>query len=494
MKLFLILGNQLFPKKFIDNYKNDFIFYMAEDNYLASYIKHHKKKILYFFSCMREYRDDLLKSGFRVQYLQINENKYKHFFDHLEKFIKSKKISHINFFEIEDKDFEIQYLNFLNLKKLDFTQINSPMFLTSREEFKSYLSNNKKILMGNFYKSQRLKHDILINKNNTPTGGKWSFDEDNRKKLPKDMIVPKISLHKTIFYKEIAKIINDKFAKNFGNLNENSIFPTNRKNSLLYLKKFIKEKLVHFGDYEDFMDKNNLILFHSGLSAPLNMGLITPDDILKEIKAAGYNSISLNNLEGFIRQIIGWREFIRGMNQNYYHDFIEKNFFNHQNKLSKHWYEGTTGIEIVDDCINNLKENGYLHHIPRLMVLANIMNLCQIHPRSIYSWFMETFIDSSDWVMVPNVYGMGLFSDGGIFATKPYICGSNYILKMSNYKRGEWCEIVDGLYWSFIEKNRNFFEKNFRLNMMVKLLDKMDIQRKKHLKKIANEFIKKTTI
>ena len=206
------------------------------------------------------------------------------------------------------------------------------------------------------------------------------------------------------------------------------------------------------------------------------------------------NQIPLNSLEGFIRQIIGWREFIRGIYQTRGKEQEQSNFFGHYGKLTSHWYDGTTGIEPLDDAIKDCINFGFTHHIPRLMIIGNIMNLARIHPNEIYKWFMEMFVDSSEWVMVPNIYGMATFADGGIFATKPYSCGSNYILKMSNYKRADWCDVVDGLYWKFMYDNQNFFKKNPRLAILTKFLDKMDKDRKTMLFEQSNIFISKKTL
>ena len=172
---------------------------------------------------------------------------------------------------------------------------------------------------------------------------------------------------------------------------------------------------------------------------------------------------------------------------------VTSNYWNHKNKLTAAWYDGSTGIEPLDEAIKGAQKYGYTHHINRLMILSNIMNLCNIDPNEIYKWFMEMFIDSSDWVMVPNVYGMGTFADGGIFATKPYICGSSYILRMSNFKKGDWCNIVDGLYWKFIEEKKDFFITNPRLSLMIRALEKLNPDRKKHIFECANNFINKVT-
>ena len=207
------------------------------------------------------------------------------------------------------------------------------------------------------------------------------------------------------------------------------------------------------------------------------------------------SEIPLHSVEGFLRQILGWREFVRGIYQNFSEKEENTNFFNHQRKLSSHWYDGTTGILPVDDAIKKANKYGYCHHIERLMILSNIMLLSEIDPKEVHRWFMEMFVDSADWVMGPNVYGMGQFSDGGLFATKPYISGSNYILKMSDYKKNdEWTNIWDGLYWRFIDKHSVFFSKNHRMNMMVKLSEKMDPDKKLKLFEFAEIFIKSKTI
>ena len=215
----------------------------------------------------------------------------------------------------------------------------------------------------------------------------------------------------------------------------------------------------------------------------MNVGLLMPLNIVKKaVIFAEKNNVPINSTEGFIRQIIGWREFIRGMYQCKGSYSRTRNFWSFKRKIPLSFYDGTTGIEPIDNTIKTILKTGYCHHIERLMVLGNFMLLCEFDPDDVYKWFMELFIDAYDWVMVPNVYGMSLFSDGGTFATKPYIGGSNYIRKMSNYKSGEWCEIWDGLFWRFIAKNESFFKKNPRTNMMVVSFSKMEKSKKiKHL-------------
>ena len=495
MKLFFILGNQLFPQKHIDIFKNDHLFFMSEDYELCTYEKHHKLKILLFLSAMRSYRDNLKKNKFKIQYNKIDSSDFKKdYLDKLNKVIKLKKITEISSFEIEDKFFEIKIKNFVKKNNLVWKIIKSPMFLNSRQEFNDYLSNNKKPLMATFYKGTRKKFDILMKKDGNPEGGKWSFDEDNRKKLPKNINIPKFpSMNETKHTKNLKPIIEKMFKDHPGNT-QKFWFATEHSDVIKLFNFFLKEKSNLFGDYEDAVDQGNNILFHSALSPYINLGLLTPDFIIsKTLDFHKKNKIRLNSLEGYIRQVIGWREFMRGVYQKYSSDMEKGNFFNQNRKMKDSWYEGTTGLPPLDYAIKNALNHGWSHHIERLMILSNIMNLCELKPKIVYRWFMEMFVDSSDWVMVPNVYGMGLFSDGGIFATKPYICGSSYFMKMMDFKKGDWCNTMDGLYWRFINRNRSFFLKNPRLSMMVRIFDKMKLDRKKLILSEAEKFINKNT-
>ncbi len=491
-KLFLILGNQLFQKNFFKKYKKDHIFFMAEDLGLCTYEKHHKHKILFFLSAMRSFADELMKESFEIIYKKIEESDFSLSYEKkLKNQIKSMKIIEVSLFEIEDKPFEKKILELLDgLVKINYHK--SPMFLTSRDEFKNYLSNVRKPFLASFYKNQRIKYKILIDKTNKPIGGKWSFDEENRKKLPKDINLPKKYIFKTSHHTENLKsLVDSKFNDHPGNIDSFWI-GTTRKCAWHCFNNFLKTKIHNFGDYEDALDKRDNILFHSALSPLINIGLITPEEIIRKIKLSE-KKIRLNSYEGYVRQIIGWREFIRGVYQNFNGLMEDKNFFKHKRKMKPSWYSGTTGLEPLDHSIKNALNFGWTHHIERLMILANIMNLAEIHPKIVYKWFMEMFIDSSEWVMVPNVYGMGLFSEGGIFATKPYICGSAYFLKMMDFKKGPWCDVMDGLYWRFIEKNKLFFQKNPRLSMMVKVLEKMKKDRKEKIFKSANIFLEENT-
>jgi deoxyribodipyrimidine photolyase-related protein len=494
-KGFLALGNQLFSKEHIKGYKEHH-FFMAEDYGLCTYEKHHKQKILLFLSAMRSYAEELSAAKYQVTYYDCNHSLFKKSYEtKLLEFIKKNSIKEMVSFEVEDKFLEQRLHSFFLKHKISYQTIKSPMFVTTRKDFEDYLQSNKKPFMATFYKLQRTKMNVLIKDKNKPVGGKWSFDEDNRKKLPKGITIPEVQSFKMSEHtKKLKPFIEKNFTSHPGTL-ENFNHPTTRKDAIKLYLNFLKEKFTLFGDYEDSMTVKSHTVFHSMLSPIINLGLITPATLIREtLDFAKANKIPLNSLEGYVRQIIGWREFMRGIYQNYEERLLNTNFFNHQRKLSKSWYDGTTGIVPLDHAIKNCLQSGYTHHIERLMVVCNLMNLSGVHPVQVYKWFMEMYVDSSDWVMAPNVMGMGLFSDGGIFATKPYICGSSYILKMSDYPKGEWCEVMDGLYWKFIEDHKDFFLKNYRLAMMAKLLEKMDSVRKKRIFSKANSFIQANTL
>ena len=493
--LLLILGNQLFPIEHIKKTRVKKVF-MAEDFGLATYHKHHKLKILMFLWAMRQYRDELIENGYTVHYYSIEDKNFKiSYEDKLLAAIKKYKIERINYFEIEDHFFEDIFNKFVIKNKIQTKLIQNPMFLLSRTDFVEFAHTQKNLIrMASFYQKMRIKMSILIDENTKPIGGKWSYDEENRKKIPVNINIPeKPSLIKNHDLNDLKNKINLIFKDHPGSV-DYLWMPTNRQEAIKWMDKFLKTKFHNFGIYEDAIIENNNFLFHSALSPIINMGLLTPDEIIqKAVKLSKHEAIPLNSLEGFIRQIIGWREFIRGIYHYKGREEKKSNFWQHNRRLTSDWYEGTTGIKPLDDVIKDCLIYGYTHHIPRLMIVCNIMNLCRIHPDEIYKWFMEMFVDSSDWVMVPNVYGMGTFADGGIFATKPYSCGSNYILKMSNYKRGDWCEIVDGLYWKFMSDNLSFFKSNHRLSILVRSLDKMNKVKKDTIFEKATGFIESKT-
>ena len=491
--LLVILGNQLFPIEEIKKVGSKKIF-MKEDFGLCTDHLHHKLKILFFLTAMREYRDYLKRHGFDLIYYQMDgENFYTPYLSILNQEILKHNIQQINYFEIVDNTFNGHFNEYISNTNKLFVEHKSPMFLNEKNKFDIY-ANNKTIRMSSFYQLTRKNFKILLDKKNKPLGGKWSFDSENRHRLPKNIHIPPLKKFKKSKYQDILSNQITKIFKNHPGKINNFWVPFSRKDSLSLLDHFLNSRFSNFGKYEDAIKSDNNFLFHSFLSPILNIGLILPHEIISiTLKHAEKHSIPLNSVEGFVRQIIGWREFIRGIYYLRGEEQKTSNFFNHNRKLSDHWYKATTGIDPLDDTISKCLNDGYTHHIPRLMIISNIMTLSRIDPKEIFKWFMEMFIDSSEWVMVPNVYGMGTYADGGIFATKPYSCSSNYILKMSDYKRGDWCDVVDGLYWKFIDDNKKYFQQNSRLSFLTKYLDKIKVDKKKLLFENATNFINTKT-
>ncbi len=479
MNLVVILGNQLFDPAIIKARGLDpkrTIYFMKEDQELATYFKFHKHKIIFFFAAMRAYRDELRRLGLEVHYEEYGVNK-SNFENSLKALIKKSKIKSAYCFEIEDKFFETRITHLFENERMVLETWQNPMFLTSREEFRVYLKSTRRPFMKTFYESQRRRLKILMDEGK-PVGGAWSYDAENRLALPKHKSTPDLpDFQPNENTSKVAELVERQFSSHPGRSNEFWL-PVDRKSAKQWLNTFLKERLADFGPYEDAIPAHSEFVFHSVLTPFLNCGLLTPTEVIKDTLSFGRkNKVPLTSLEGFIRQIIGWREFVRGIYQNFSEQQDKSNFWNHGKKLTALWYQGGTGIPPLDETIRRVLKRGYAHHIERLMVVGSLMVLLEVHPSEAHRWFMEMFIDSSDWVMGPNVYGMALFSDGGIFATKPYICGSNYLRKMGGYGKADWCDGVDGLYWQFIKKHESFFMKNPRLSMMARAGQKISEQR-----------------
>lgn len=492
-KIALILGNCLFPDHSSLNPNKHTLFFMAEDEGLCTHFKYHKHKLVLFLSAMRSHAAQI-EQDYPLQYWRLSDkNENLNYEDKLEDTINQyASLEEVVCYQIEDHFFEKRIKKFCSEKELIFTQVPSPGFINTVQDFQAYVDGTKKPFMQTFYKEQRKKLGILIDEEGNPVGGSWSYDQENRKKLPRDIHIPlQPESEHTSHTQEVIRLVDKLFEDHPGNT-DNFNWATTRRQVLYRLNDFLENRFQHFGPYEDAIDRQRNFLFHSVLSPYLNLGLITPDEVIdKALAYAEEHNTHLPSVEGFVRQIIGWREFMRGM---YHTHDLEGNFFQHKRKLKKCWYEASTRIRPLDDSIKKVMRHAYTHHIERLMVLGNIMLLSEIHPDEVYKWFMEMFIDSSDWVMVPNVYGMSQFADGGTFATKPYIGGANYISKMSDYpKKGDWTDEVDGLYWRFIDKNRKLFGSNPRMSMMVSMYDKMDKKKKERLLSAAESFLDRAT-
>lgn len=495
MTTFCILGNQLFaPEALPQKPAPDLIVFMREDRALCTHFRYHKHKIIFFLAAMRKYAEELRRAGYRVHYERLGEDP-RGYMESLGLFLRERRSSHLEIFEVEDKFFEDQLEELAQSLGLQVVVHPSPMFLTSREQLLGSLGGPKKPFMKTFYESQRKRLGILLEPDGEPVGGRWSYDEENRKPLPRGHEVPAIpNILPDEIDREVMALVAEEFADHPGQAADFWL-PTDRSGARAWARDFFDRRFAEFGPYEDALSAEHPFLFHSVLTPFLNTGLITPRECVSAaLRRLREGRAPLASVEGFIRQIIGWREFIRGIYQCHSETQEARNFFNHHRRLSPVWYRGGSGVPPLDDVLGKTLRYGYAHHIERLMVVGSLMLLLEIAPHEAHRWFMELFVDSSDWVMGPNVYGMALFSDGGLFATKPYFCGSNYYRKMGRYPAGSWQDGVDGLYWGFIHRHRDFFAKNHRLAMMVRAHDKLASAKRERLSRAADELRSRLTL
>lgn len=475
----LIFPHQLFSESQLLENKHDI--YLIEEFLFFKQYQFHQQKIAFHRASMKAYQKYLEERGKQVYYIDAN-NKIADV-QQFDKEIQQKSIQQIHVIDPSDDWLEQRIHALASL--CDLKMYQNPQFINSRKDLSTFFRPDKKtFFQTTFYKQQRKKHKILLDEQLEPLGGKWTYDAENRKKYPKDKIPPPVFFPETNeIWEEAVAYTQLHFSSNPGQVTTDRYYPIDHHEAEEWLEQFLTYRFYDFGLYEDAIVKENSLLNHSLLSPLLNAGLILPDKVInRSLTFAQKEDIPINSVEGFIRQIIGWREFIRGIYISKGRYSRTRNFWKFNRKIPPCFYNGTTGIYPIDQTIKKVLKTGYCHHIERLMILGNFMLLCEFDPDEVYQWFMELFIDSYDWVMVPNVYGMCLYADGGLFATKPYIGGSNYIRKMSNYPKGNWEEIWDGLFWRFIANNQDFFLSNPRSSMLVYSYRKMpEDKQKKHL-------------
>ena len=448
--------------------------YIVEDPLFFAQYRFHKKKLILHRASMKAFALRARNRGSRVRYVEVGELQET---GDLASLLAKERIGEVLYIDPVDDWLESRLIEGLELNGIAFQSLDSPMFLNSRERVEEY-----------FRERERL--GILMDADGNPEGGKLTFDTENRKKLPKGIELPVITAAaRNEFVDEAIEYVEKNFGGNPGS-SDNFAYPVTHEEAESWLEEFLETRLRNFGPYQDAIAKDEGFLFHSVLTPMMNCGLLTPARVVdKTLEFAEIVDVPMNSLEGFIRQVIGWREFMRGVYVSIGRKQRSSNFWGHDRPLPESFWTGETGIDPVDDSIRRLLDTGYSHHIERLMIFANFLTLTEIRPNDAYRWFMEMYVDAYDWVMVPNVYGMGLFADGGLITTKPYISGSNYIRKMSDYGDGEWSKIWDGLYWRFIGKHKSFFDSNPRLRMMPRLLDKMDDSRRLDLLTAAEDFL-----
>ena len=463
MSAFLIFPHQLFEETLA---QGSDVFYLIESDLFFKQYAFHKQKLIFHRASMRAFADRLREAGKTVEYIDSQDSRSSEV--SLGKAVKGD----ITLFDPND------YLLERRLRRSGSVRfLPSPNFLNTDINL---LGNRKPYYQTAFYTQQRKDRGILLEEDGKPAGGQWTYDSENRKKIPKNTFIPAPfpEVVPNAYISEAVAYVSQYFSENPGSSDmpfSGAYYPVTHGEAQAALELFLRERMHLFGDYEDAIKAQEKTLFHSILSPLINVGLLNPLDVVARVVAS---KGPLNSVEGFIRQIIGWREFVQLLYRKISVQQRTTNYWGFTNEMPAAFYTGKTGLEPIDQTIRKLLKTGYNHHIERLMVLGNFMLLCEIKPDAVYRWFMEMYIDAYDWVMVPNVYGMSQFSDGGLMTTKPYICGSNYILKMSDYPKGEWQEIWDGLFWRFLDKQRETFRKNPRWAMLISTWDKMPLEKK----------------
>lgn len=463
--------------------------YLVEEYLFFKHYKFHKQKLLLHRASMQYYTHWLRDEKYEVNYVETTQTE-----SDIRKLITKlaqKKIKSIHITDVADYWLLKRIKESCVQNNIELIVHNSPSFLNTMDQVKEYFDKRKTYFQTDFYTYQRKQRNILLENDGKPQGGKWTFDAENREKYPKKTKPPLVQFQKEDNYiLEAKEYVTKHFLGNYGSIEAPHFFVCSFEEAEQWLHDFIEYRFKQFGIYEDAIVTQEYILHHSVLSPMLNIGLLTPQQVLETVlNSAAKNNIPLNSLEGFVRQIIGWREFIRIVYEREGNKQRTTNYWGFKRKIPESFWNGTTGIFPIDETIKKVLMTGYCHHIERLMVLGNFMLLCEFDPDEVHRWFMELFIDAYDWVMVPNVYGMTQFADGGLMTTKPYISGSNYLMKMSDYEKGEWQKVWDGLFWRFMHVHRSFFLKNPRLGMLIKTFDKMPAEKQQTHLQNAERFL-----
>lgn len=491
MKTLLILPNQLFNIDIIKNTikENDIdnIILYEHPKYLEEY-NYHKSKLVFHRATMCSYFDMLEQKKLKIKYMEYHEK-----FD-----IKTDIIM----FDPIDFYIEKQMKNFTKKHKLNLNILESPLFIFTKSDLETYIkTTDKPYFNATFYKWTRQTKNILMNGKN-PVDGKWSFDTENRLPFDKSYEEKEIKFINNSYIKEATTYIEKNFPDNPGNIN--IFLPITHKGAKEYYEVFLKERLKNFGAYEDAISDKVMIGYHSGISALLNIGLLDPLEVIEKA-VAKKNTVKIQSIEGFIRQILSWREYVRLLYIKEHTKFNKMNFLNHTHKLKNIWYTGDTKIIPVDNVIKKALNISYAHHIERLMIIGNFMLLMMIKPKDVLKWFLEIIsIDAYEWVMEPNVYGMSQHSVGQLMMNRPYFSSSNYIFKMSSYKKSdvydkiklgdddyEWYEIWDALYYNFINNHKTYLKSIYATANAVSILNKKSDGEKKKMFKIAKLYLDK---
>ena len=485
----LIVFPHHLTKKLVGVMPATHVFLVEEYLFFRQY-RFHKQKLVFHRAGMKAYEAFLQKNGFTTSYIETTDPLAD--IRLLIAELATQGYKDIQVFDPVDDWLEQRIQQAAEQHGISVFVHESPLFINTRQDLDVYAKGRKTYFQTDFYIYQRKKRKILVTDSGQPLHGKWSFDADNRKPYPKSKTPPAMPVStEDVHVTEAIDYVEKHFPDNPGESSFTIPYPVTFDTAEQWFNTFLEERYFSFGEYEDAMVVDQPVLHHSVLSPLLNVGLLNPSEVIQQaIDYAQQYSIPFNSLEGFIRQILGWREFIRYVYIREGRQQRTRNFWGFEKPMPDEFYRAQTGITPVDNAIQKVLGTAYNHHIERLMILSNFMLLSEIHPDAVYQWFMEMYIDAYDWVMVPNVYGMGQFADGGLMCTKPYISGSNYVLKMSNFAKEEsWTAIWDALFWRFLHVHRDFLKKNPRLSMLITTFDKWPAGKKDSYIQKADEFI-----
>lgn len=500
----LILGDQLnHNHSWFKNVDDSVSYVLMEIKSESDYVVHHIQKVIGFFASMQNFAKELQNKGHQVIYFYINdENNLHDFSSNCNQLILER---HFTKFEYQLPDeYRVDKLlkKFTSELKIPFSVYDTEHFYSSRNELKDLFEGKKSYLMETFYRYMRKKHNVLIVNGDKPLNDKWNFDEENRKKLPSSHkpVPPKIFANNL---KHIHKEIVKANIKTIGTVDaQNYIWPISRDQSLELLTFFTEKCLPLFGTYQDAMAPKEWSIYHSRLSFSLNLKLISPKEVIERaIEEYNKNNskIEYHQLEGFVRQIIGWREYMRGIYWSKMPEYSTLNYFGNNASLPQWFWNGNTKMNCLSNAIHQSLEFAYAHHIQRLMITGNFALLAGVHPNELDAWYLGIYIDAIEWVEITNTRGMSQFADGGIVGTKPYVSSAGYINKMSSYckncyynntkKVGEGACPFNSLYWNFYHINRDKLSKNLRIGMMYHVWDRMEQNQQKELLEQAEYYL-----
>lgn len=483
----LLLGDQLNSEhSWFDEVNPNVMYVMAEMRQETDYVKHHIQKVVAFFLAMRNFSEELIHKGHQVIYYKISDTHNPHNLEHLIlDLVEKNTIEQFEYQLPDEYRLDEQLKSICEKLSIPTKAVDSEHFYTSRNELADFFKGKKQLLMESFYRMMRKKHGVLM-VGDKPLDGKWNFDHNNRNQYKNEVPIP----FPLEFHQNVSELIAEIEAQNvntFGSIDiENFNWPTSRNESLQLIDYFCEHLLAHFGTYQDSLFSEHKFLFHSRLSFAMNSKMISPKEVVDAVVSYYYQNqetIELAQVEGFVRQIIGWREYVRGIYWKEMPNYAQMNTLENYNPLPEFFWTGKTKMKCMQHSISQSLSEAYAHHIQRLMVIGNFSLLAQLHPDEVDAWYLGIYIDAIEWVEMPNTRGMSQYADGGIVATKPYVSSGSYINKMSNYcsschykvkeKLGEKACPFNSLYWHFLDEKKQHFANNQRMSMMLALLRKM---------------------